>query len=71
MNGTWTVKTVPHHPRRRWYALHWNGIPLPWLINGRPAGRYKYRRDAQARADELNKRGAQAPCAMLTEDVQP
>lgn len=53
---TWTVKTVPHHPSRRWYALHWNSdAPLSYLRDGRTMGRYKYRKDAQARADELNR----------------
>lgn len=52
--NNWTVKTIPHHPRRRWYALHWNGAPLSYLKDGRTMGAYKYRKLAQYRADELN-----------------
>ena len=55
---TWTVKTVPMYPSRRWYALHYNGPqPLRWLKDGRTWGRYKNKRDALARAAELNASG--------------
>lgn len=51
----WTVKTVPHHKSRRWYALHWNGpTPLSYLKDGRTSGRYKCRHDAQRLADARN-----------------
>lgn len=53
--NSWTVKTVPMHHSRRWYALHWNGAPLSYLRDGRTMGRYKYRADAQQRADALNR----------------
>lgn len=53
--GKWIVKTVPMYPSRRWYALHWTGEPLSYLRDGRTMGRYKYRQDAQQRADGLNR----------------
>lgn len=53
---TWTVKTVPRYPSRRWYALHWNGpTPLSYLKDGRTMGAYKNRNVARSRADGLNK----------------
>lgn len=44
--------------RIRWYCLAWtgNGGPAPgYLTNGRTMARYRFKRDALARAAELNK----------------
>ena len=38
------------------YRLVWTGLePLSWLIDGRHACWFKYKRDAIRRAEELNK----------------
>lgn len=61
MAARWIVepRTRDASGRIRWYCLRWTGARLPYLRDGFRSGSYRFKRDALATADGLNRSAAQ------------